>query len=196
MTFVDMVGFSAAAASFVAFSAKTMIPLRIAAICSNVLFIAFGSLSGFWPSAPLHTLLLPLNIHRLRAMHRLVRRVAVAARAEDVFESEWLRPYMRRKSFTKGRMIFAKGRARTRRLLHRIGPGAFSGGRRARRQRAAYRRDRDIHARGTANAQLRVRDRRGGSLHDQRGIEGALLSESGVRIPPRASDRRSDEKAD
>jgi CRP-like cAMP-binding protein len=41
-------------------------------------------------------------------MHRLVRRVAVAAHA-DVFESEWLRPYMRRKSFTKGRAIFTKG---------------------------------------------------------------------------------------
>ena len=109
MTFVDIVGFAAAAASFVAFSAKTMIPLRIAAICSNVLFVAFGLLSGFWPSAVMHTLLLPLNIHRLRAMRRLIRRVAVAARAEDVFESEWLRPYMRRKSFTKGRMIFAKG---------------------------------------------------------------------------------------
>lgn len=108
MTFVDMVGFSAAAASFVAFSAKTMIPLRIAAICSNVLFIAFGLLSGFWPSALLHTLLLPLNIHRLRAMHRLVHRIAVAARS-GVFESEWLRPYMRRMSFTKGRTIFAKG---------------------------------------------------------------------------------------
>ena len=109
MTFVDMVGFSAAAASFVAFSAKTMIPLRIAAICSNVLFVAFGLLSGFWPSALLHTLLLPLNIYRLRAMRRLIRRVAVAAQAEDVFESEWLRPYMRRKSFTKGSLIFAKG---------------------------------------------------------------------------------------
>ena len=82
MTLVDMVGFSAAAASLVAFSARTMIPLRIAAICSNVLFIAFGLLSGFWPSALLHALLLPLNVYRLRAMHRLVRRIAVAARAE------------------------------------------------------------------------------------------------------------------
>ena len=108
MTLVDMVGFTAAAASFVAFSAKTMIPLRIAAICSNVLFIAFGLLSGFWPSALMHTLLLPLNIHRLQAMRRLVQRIAVAARA-DVFEAEWLRPYMRRMSFTKGRAIFSKG---------------------------------------------------------------------------------------
>ena len=109
MTLVDMVGFSAAAASFVAFSAKTMIPLRIAAICSNALFIAFGLLSEFWLAALMHTLLLPLNIHRLQAMRRLIRRVTVAAQAEDVFESEWLRPYMRRISFTKGHAIFTKG---------------------------------------------------------------------------------------
>ena len=109
MTLVDMVGFSAAAASFVAFSAKTMIPLRIAAICSNALFIAFGLLSGFWLAALMHTLLLPLNIYRLQAMRGLIRRVAVAARADDLFESEWLRPYMRRMSFTKGHTIFAKG---------------------------------------------------------------------------------------
>ena len=109
MTLVDIVGFSAAAASFVAFSSKTMIPLRIAAICSNTLFIAFGLLSGFWLAAVMHTLLLPLNVYRLQAMRRLVRRIAVAAKTEDIFESEWLRPYMRRKSFTKGRTIFAKG---------------------------------------------------------------------------------------
>ncbi|HTN49077.1 MAG TPA: Crp/Fnr family transcriptional regulator [Burkholderiaceae bacterium] len=110
MTWVDLVGYSAATASFVAFSAKTMIPLRVAAICSNVLFISFGLLSGFWPSALLHTLLLPLNIHRLLAMRRLVRRVAAAAHA-DFFEAEWLRPYMRPMSFTKGQPIFAKGEA-------------------------------------------------------------------------------------
>ena len=133
MTLVDMVGFSAAAASFVAFSAKTMIPLRIAAICSNALFIAFGLLSGFWLAALMHTLLLPLNVHRLQAMRRLVRRVAVAAQADDLFESEWLRPYMRRIVFHPGPHDLRKRRARTRRLLHRIGSGAFPGGRRARR---------------------------------------------------------------
>ena len=167
MTFVDMVGFSAAAVSFVAFSAKTMIPLRIAAICSNVLFIAFGLLSGFWPSALMHTLLLPLNIYRLQAMRRLIRRVAVAARSEDVFESEWLRPYMRRMSFTKGRTIFAKGEPAHGVYFIVSGQVHFPEVDEHAGKRAALRRDRDIHGRGTANAQLRVRNRRGGSLHDQ-----------------------------
>jgi CRP/FNR family cyclic AMP-dependent transcriptional regulator len=110
MTLVEIVGYSAAAASFVAFSAKTMIPLRTAAICSNLLFITYGVLAAAWPPALLHTILLPLNIHRLRAMHRLVRRVAAAAHA-DAFEAEWLHPYMRRQSFTQGQAIFAKGDA-------------------------------------------------------------------------------------
>ena len=61
MTLVDMVGFSAAAGSLSGVFREDDDPLRIAAICSNVLFIAFGLLSGFWPSALLHTLLLPLN---------------------------------------------------------------------------------------------------------------------------------------
>jgi len=109
MTLVEVVGYSAAIASFVAFSARTMIPLRIAAICSNLLFISYGLLSGFWPPALLHALLLPLNIHRLLAMRRLIGRVAAASHA-DVFEAEWLRPYMKRMSFTKGQAIFAKCR--------------------------------------------------------------------------------------
>lgn len=108
MAWVDLVGYSAAAASLVAFSAKTMIPLRVAAICSNVLFISYGLLSGLWPPALLHALLLPLNIHRLQAMRRLVRRVAAAAHL-DFLEAEWLRPYMRRMSFAKGQTIFVQG---------------------------------------------------------------------------------------
>ncbi|HQR71144.1 MAG TPA: Crp/Fnr family transcriptional regulator [Burkholderiaceae bacterium] len=108
MAWVDLVGYSAAAASLAAFSAKTMIPLRFAAICSNLLFISYGVLSGLWPPALLHALLLPLNIHRLRAMRRLVHRVAAAAQV-DFFEAEWLRPYMRRLSFGKGHTIFAEG---------------------------------------------------------------------------------------
>jgi len=108
MAWVDLVGYSAAAASLAAFSARTMIPLRVAAICSNLLFITYGVLSGLWPPALLHTLLLPLNVHRLLAMRRLVHRVAKAARA-DFFEEAWLSPYMKRKSFHKGHTIFAKG---------------------------------------------------------------------------------------
>jgi CRP-like cAMP-binding protein len=108
MTLVELVGYSAAAASCVAFSARTMIPLRTAAICSNVLFITYGLLAATWPPALLHAILLPLNIHRLRAMHRLVRRVAAAASA-DAFSAEWLHPYMHRQSFTKGRHLFARG---------------------------------------------------------------------------------------
>ena len=107
MTLVEVVGYSAAIASFVAFSARTMIPLRIAAICSNLLFISTDC-SAALPPALLHALLLPLNIHRLLAMRRLIGRVAAASHA-DVFEAEWLRPYMKPMSFTRGQSIFAMG---------------------------------------------------------------------------------------
>jgi hypothetical protein len=107
MALVEIVGYAAAAASCVAFSARTMIPLRMAAICSNVLFVTYGVLSGLWPAAVLHTVLLPLNVHRLSAMRKLIKRVD-AAQAEP-FDPALLHPYMRRKLFRSGHVIFSKG---------------------------------------------------------------------------------------
>ena len=47
---------------------KTMVPLRIVGICSNVFFIAYGYLAPAYPLFVLHIALLPLNIFRLREM--------------------------------------------------------------------------------------------------------------------------------
>lgn len=108
MRWIDLVGYSAAGASLAAFSARTMIPLRTAAICSNVLFVIYGTLGGFWAPALLHIALLPLNVHRLLAMRRLIKRVKAAAQSED-FDADWLRPYMKRKVFKAGERIFDQG---------------------------------------------------------------------------------------
>jgi CRP-like cAMP-binding protein len=104
----DLLGYCAAAASLVAFSAKTMIPLRIAAIVSNVLFISYGLAGGHGPPIVLHSILLPLNVHRLVAMQKLVRRVRAASTTDD-FRAAWLQPYMKRKSFSAGDIIFCRG---------------------------------------------------------------------------------------
>jgi hypothetical protein len=40
---------------------KTMIPLRMIGICSNCMFILYGSLDGLYPVLVLHLILLPLN---------------------------------------------------------------------------------------------------------------------------------------
>lgn len=62
---VDVVGFMAAAMTVSAFYCRRMIWLRCAAICANVLFIAYGAAMQLNPVLLLHCVLLPLNIHRL-----------------------------------------------------------------------------------------------------------------------------------
>ena len=42
VTFPDLLGYIAAFLVFLTFSMKTMVPLRIVGICSNVFFIAYG----------------------------------------------------------------------------------------------------------------------------------------------------------
>jgi hypothetical protein len=44
---------------------KRMMPLRIIAICSNVLFAMFGAVAHIYPVLILHTVLFPVNIARL-----------------------------------------------------------------------------------------------------------------------------------
>jgi hypothetical protein len=104
----DVLGFGAAAASLVAFSAKTMIPLRVAAILSNALFVAYGIAGGLWTPLVLHAILLPLNVRRLVGMKRLVSRVQAASEGKE-FNAEWLRPYMKRAHRKSGETIFRKG---------------------------------------------------------------------------------------
>ena len=65
MRSVDIVGYVASALVLITFYMKDMVALRIAAICSNVAFLAYGGGLHLAPVIFLHGLLLPLNIWRL-----------------------------------------------------------------------------------------------------------------------------------
>lgn len=65
MSAIDMLGYAASACVLATFCMKRMLPLRIIAICSNVLFGIFGALAHIYPVLVLHTVLLPVNIARL-----------------------------------------------------------------------------------------------------------------------------------
>ena len=69
----ELIGISAAAASLYAAHAKTIIPLRIAAIVANALAMTYSFLHGTYPTFALNAILLPLNTWRLRSMLHLVR---------------------------------------------------------------------------------------------------------------------------
>lgn len=65
MTISDVIGYVAAALVLVAFYQRQMIPLRVAALGSNLAFIVYGLALGLIPVWLLHAVLLPVNTRRL-----------------------------------------------------------------------------------------------------------------------------------
>ena len=65
MLWINLIGYAASASVLVTFCMSSMVPLRAVAICSNVLFAAFGVLAHIFPVLVLHAILLPVNIVRL-----------------------------------------------------------------------------------------------------------------------------------
>jgi CRP/FNR family cyclic AMP-dependent transcriptional regulator len=88
---------------------KTIVPLRMVAIGSNVGFILFGLITKSWPVLLLHAVLLPINIYRLAEMLRLTRRVEAAAATGGDPTDVWLRPYMKARKLPAGTVLFNKG---------------------------------------------------------------------------------------
>ena len=62
----DVLGYAAAALVLATFSVRSIVPLRMVAIASNLLFIAYAASAHLLPVLVLHALLLPLNAWRLR----------------------------------------------------------------------------------------------------------------------------------
>jgi CRP/FNR family transcriptional regulator, cyclic AMP receptor protein len=65
MNLWDAIGYLASTLVLIVFGMKSIIPLRVVAVCSNLVFIAYGLDLGLAPVWALHTLLLPMNAWRL-----------------------------------------------------------------------------------------------------------------------------------
>jgi len=103
----EWLGYAAAALVFATFSVKTMVPLRVIAIASNVLFLLYGYLHPAYPVLILHATLLPLNIFRLHQMLSLVRETKESH--EDDLDMNWIRPFTTTGVMTPGQVLFRKG---------------------------------------------------------------------------------------
>jgi len=134
---ISMLGYLASAAVLTTFCMSTMIPLRIVAIVSNVLFSAFGALAHIYPIMVLHLILLPVNTVRLVQIRRLVESMTTANKSDLSIEA--LLPFMTRRRFETGdvlvrkgdradRMYYlAKGEVRIREIGKTLGPGNVLG---------------------------------------------------------------------
>ncbi len=86
---------------------RTMIPLRIAAIINNILFMGYGLLAKALPTFFMYAVLLPINCARLYQIQQLVKRVKVASQGD--LDMEWLKPFMTKRNFKAGDVLFRKG---------------------------------------------------------------------------------------
>ncbi|MEJ8571725.1 cyclic nucleotide-binding domain-containing protein [Microbaculum marinum] len=103
----EIAGYLASALVFVTFYMKTMLPLRIVAIASNVAFITYALFEGLTPILILHATLLPLNSIRLAQILAFMRKVENAASSS--FSMEPIFPLMQRRVFLADETIFNIG---------------------------------------------------------------------------------------
>ena len=107
VNWIELTGYAASALVFLTFYMKTMIPLRVVGILSNVVFMAYGLGARIYPILILHAILLPLNCIRLVQMRALIRKVRDAAQGE--LSMQWLMPFMHRRHVAKGETLFRRG---------------------------------------------------------------------------------------
>jgi hypothetical protein len=107
MTWITIIGYTASLFTAITFYMRTIIPLRLFAICSNIAFIAYGYFGKLYPVLILHLFLLPLNIIRLVQMKKLVKKVRESSRGDCSMDC--LVPYMTKSKFSKGETLFKKG---------------------------------------------------------------------------------------
>ena len=88
---------------------RTMMPLRISNMISNVFFIAFGALGADIKTFLMYLLLLPINGVRLYQMRKLVKMARTATKGDK--SMEWLKPFMTERKYRKGDKLFKKGDA-------------------------------------------------------------------------------------
>jgi CRP-like cAMP-binding protein len=85
---------------------KTMVPLRIVGIIGNLFFIAYGYFYPSYFTLILYVGILPINIVRLMEMQRLIRQVRDSANTNQ--SMDWLKPFMTKRTYKKGDVLFRK----------------------------------------------------------------------------------------
>lgn len=106
MDWIEATGYLAALITLATFYMKTMIPLRVCGIASNVVWIVYGALAAVYPPLVLHVVLLPLNVLRLHQMIMLVNRVRAVT--QDDPSMTWLKPFMSERRARAGEVLFRK----------------------------------------------------------------------------------------
>lgn len=107
MEYGDIIGYLASALVFATFYVRTMMPLRMLAIASNIAFIGYAASEGLTPVLVLHSVLLPVNLARLFEIRKLLAFTRSAPARDESIEA--MLPFMRQSRIQKGEYLFRKG---------------------------------------------------------------------------------------
>ena len=107
MSWVEVLGYAASATVLATFCMSTMIPLRILALASNVLFAAYGYFDHLYPVLILHATLFPINFLRFVQFRRLISDVRNTHREDLPIDS--LLPYLTKREVAAGTTLIRKG---------------------------------------------------------------------------------------
>jgi CRP/FNR family cyclic AMP-dependent transcriptional regulator len=107
MSVTVILGFVAGGLYIASHYMKTMVPLRICEIASNVLFVFYGYMYPSYPTLALYGILVLLNSLRLHEMLQLVKKVRTASQGD--LSMDWLKPFMHKRAYKKGDVLFRKG---------------------------------------------------------------------------------------
>jgi CRP-like cAMP-binding protein len=88
------------------YTMRTMIPLRVFGILTNIILIASSIPTHNYPTMILHAVLLPLNAYRLHQMLQLLRDVKKSVNSD--LSMEWLKPFMEERKCKVGEVLFYK----------------------------------------------------------------------------------------
>src|SRR5882757_2795861 len=88
------------------YTMRTMIPLRVFGMLTNIILIATAIPTHNWLQLALHGVLLPLNGYRLHQMLQLLRDVKKSVNSD--LSMEWLKPFMTERKCVTGEVLFYK----------------------------------------------------------------------------------------
>jgi len=104
---IEYLGYVGAGLMILTLAMKTMIPLRMVGMASNVCSMLYGLVAGIYPMLIQHSILLPLNVYRLYEMQKLIRQVRAASEGDH--SMNWLKPFMTKHPIKRGDVLFSKG---------------------------------------------------------------------------------------
>jgi CRP/FNR family cyclic AMP-dependent transcriptional regulator len=133
----EIFGYIASVLVFATFYMRTMLPLRIVAVASNLAFITYAAIDGLTPILILHSALLPLNLLRLMQIRELGAQVERASSHE--FSAAAILPFMKKRTVRANEVLFTagdlaeelfyvlEGEVVLPEVQQSVGPGAFFG---------------------------------------------------------------------